>query len=247
MKQRFNLPLALIVIDSLMPAAGFRDANDASEAQRVMTFLATIAIEADALVVIVDHLGKDVTTGTRNSSVKEDAADAVLALLGDRTLAGVVSNSRLAIRKIRGAATGQEISFQPREITICANAGYDAVTTLVIDWETSSTARAATPHTKAARRLPKSLIIFKTAFDYALTSYGENVRPFHYDGPEVRAVKREMVRHEFMKTYPAENVKAKGVAFGRCEKDAIAHALIIAREIGPPETATTYFWSPERT
>ena len=123
MKQRFNLPLAVITIDALMPAAGFKDANDASENQRVMSVLTRIAEEADALVLIVDHLGKDVTTGTRNSSVKEDAADAVLALLGDRTLAGVVSNSRLAIRKIRGAATGQEICFQSRAVTVFENAG----------------------------------------------------------------------------------------------------------------------------
>jgi hypothetical protein len=245
MKERFNLPLAVIIIDALMSAAGFRDADNASEAQRVMTVLATIAIEADALVVIIDHFGKDVTTGTRNSSVKEDAADAVLALLGDRSLAGVVGNFRLAIRKIRGAATGQEISFQPREVTIYENAGHDAVTTLVIDWETSSTARADTPHTKAARRLPKSLIIFKKALDFALTSSGEDLRPFH-DGPTVRAVKRDFVRHEFLKTYPTETAKAKGMAFLRCEKDAIALGLMNAREIGPPENPVTYFWSLER-
>jgi hypothetical protein len=245
MKQRFNLPLAIIVIDALMPAAGFKDANDASESQRVMTALTTIAEEAAALVLIVDHLGKDVTTGTPNSSVKEDAADAVLALLGDRTVAGAVSNSRLAIRKIRGAATGQEISFQSREVTICENAGYDAVTTLVIDWETGSTARTDTSRTQATRRLSQSLIIFKRAFEFALTSSGEDLRPFQ-DGPTVRAVNRDSVRHEFLKTYPAESAKAKAMAFLRCAKDAVAFGLMNAREIGPPENPVTYFWSLER-
>jgi hypothetical protein len=246
MKRRFNMPLALIVIDALMAAAGFKDANDASENQRVMSVLTAIATEADALVLVVDHFGKDVATGTRNSSVKEDASDAVLALLGERTLAGVVSNSRLAIRKIRGAPTGQEFSFQSRVVTIYENAGYDAVTTLVIDWDSSATAQLAPTHAKATRPLPKSMVIFKRAFDYALATSGENIRPFHDNGPEVRAVKREMVKHEFMKTYPAENAKAKGMAFRRCEHDAIAGALVVSREIGPPETAATYFWSPER-
>ena len=79
-----------------MPAAGFKDANDASENQRVMDVLTNVAMEAEPLVLAVDH--KDVTTGTRNSSVKEAAVDAVLALLADRDLAGNVSNPRLAIR-----------------------------------------------------------------------------------------------------------------------------------------------------
>jgi hypothetical protein len=85
-------------LSSLMPAAGFKDANDASENQRVMDVLTNVAMEAETLVLAVDHFGKDVTTGTRNSSVKEAAVDAVLALLADRDLAGNVSNPRLAIR-----------------------------------------------------------------------------------------------------------------------------------------------------
>jgi hypothetical protein len=60
-------------------AKGMQDEN-----QRVMTVLSTTAREQDALVLAVDHFGKDVSTGTRNSSVKEAHVDAVLALLGER-------------------------------------------------------------------------------------------------------------------------------------------------------------------
>jgi hypothetical protein len=41
-------------------------------------------------------------TGTRNSPVKEDAVEAVLALIADRDVAGTVTNQRLAIRKLKG-------------------------------------------------------------------------------------------------------------------------------------------------
>ena len=143
MRERFGLPLALIVIDTLMPAAGFKDANDTSENQRVMDVLTNVAVEADALVLVVDHFGKDVTTGTRNSSVKEAAVDAVLALLADRDLAGNVSNPRLAIRKVRGAPTGQEIPFQTRTVTVGENSGYGAITTLVVDWREPMKTQAA--------------------------------------------------------------------------------------------------------
>jgi hypothetical protein len=96
-----------------MTAAGFKGANDASETQRVMTVLTHLAMEAVALVLAVDHLVKDVSTGTRNSSVKEDAVEPC-SLLADRDIADNVSNPRLAIRKVRGAPTGQEIPFTVR-------------------------------------------------------------------------------------------------------------------------------------
>ena len=77
-----------------------------------MTVLDQIARIFDTLVLAVDHFGKDVTTGTRNSSVKEDAVDTVLACLGERGVAGKVRNPRLALRKPRIAPTGEEIRFR---------------------------------------------------------------------------------------------------------------------------------------
>jgi hypothetical protein len=135
MQERFGLPLGLVVIDALMPAAGFRSANDSAEAQRVMDVMAAIARIFDLLVLAIDHFGKDVTAGTRDSSAKEGAVDTVLAVLGQRSVAGKVSNARLVVRKSRGAQTGAEIPFAAREVTVHdENASPDAATTLVIDW-----------------------------------------------------------------------------------------------------------------
>ena len=93
-----------------------------------------------------------------------------------------------------------------------------------------------------ARRWPKSLAIFKKALDFSIANSGRKLRPFT-DGPEVLAIERETVRAEFLKSYPAENAKAKGVAFGRCVNDAIATGLMNSRELGAPECASTFFWS----
>jgi hypothetical protein len=64
-----------------------------------------------AFVLAVDHFGKAVETGTRGTSAKEAAADCVLALLADRDLAGNLSNTRMAVRKLRGGSTGAETPF----------------------------------------------------------------------------------------------------------------------------------------
>ncbi len=235
MMSRHGLPLAMIVVDTLLPAAGFRDANNSSEAQRVMSVLTAVALEFQVLVVAIDHFGKDVTTGTRNSSVKEDAVDAVLALLGERDLAGNVSNPRLAIRKVRGAPTGQEIPFRTHSVIVHENAGFDAVTTLVVDW--SQGAADIGNAAVKTKRWPKALIIFKAALDAALAGSGRKMRPFA-DGPEVLAVDRERVREEFLRIYPADNVKSKGTAFRRCEQNAVGGHVMTSREID----AATFFW-----
>jgi hypothetical protein len=241
MRERFGLPLALIVIDTLMPAARFKDADDTAENQRVMSALTSVAVAAGALVLAVDHFGKDVTTETRNSSVKEAAADAVLALLADRTTAGNVRNSRLAIRKVRGAPTGQEIPFRMRTVTISENAGHDPITTLIVEWESQATEKAVAPRAKK-KRWPQSLVIFKDALNVALADAGERLAPF-LDGPEGPAVKRDSVRAEFMKRYPADKPKTKEKAFARAEQRALTNKLIAAREIGPVESAATFVWA----
>jgi hypothetical protein len=71
---------------------------------------------------------------------------------------------------------------------------------------------------------------------------GRKIRPFA-DGPEVLAVERETVRREFLKAYPADNIKAKGEAFRRCEKDAVSANLMMAREIETADSTAIYFWS----
>ena len=232
LKTRFNLPLALIVIDAMTSAGGFKDANDTAEAGRVMATLNKLAETTEALVLVVDHFGKDQTTGTRNSSAKEDGVDTVLALIGERTMAGAVSNTRMAIRKNRDGETGIEIPFHPRRVELEGGGG-----TLVINW---SEPEAAPPGPKRDS-VPKSLAIFMKAVDFALCNAGEEICPFN-DRLMVRAVKRDFVRHEFNKTYPAENQRSKDKAFERCEKSAIAGEVITSREVGSPGKTTMFYW-----
>lgn len=111
--------------------------------------------------------------------------------------------------------------------------------TCTVRWQTEADQDVPAPKTKS---WPKSLRIFKQALDGALADFGARTRPFA-DNLEVLAVDREKVRIEFMKAYPADSRKAKGEAFRRCERDAIASSLVMAREIGPPESSATVFWA----
>ena len=109
--EQFGLPLALIIIDTLNAAANFKDGNDAAEGQFIMNRLNELSRKTGAFVMAVDHFGKAVETGTRGTSAKEAAADMVLALLAERDTAGNISNTRMAVRKLRGGSTGAETPF----------------------------------------------------------------------------------------------------------------------------------------
>jgi hypothetical protein len=236
-RDQFDLPLALIVIDTLSAVGNFKDANDAAEGQRIMNRLGELGRQAGAFVLAVDHFGKMVETGTRGSSAKEAAADVVLALLADREINGTVSNMRMALRKLRGGKVGTETPFALREV----NLGF--VSTCVVEWKTDRV--PAQGPTAARERWPKSLRIFRAAVETSITDHGKPMRPhggndlFRDADLTVRAVALDTVRFEFVAAYPAEGGddakakrEAKLKAFKRALKQARDNGLVGSREIG---------------
>ena len=221
MRERFDLPLALVVFDTLSSSAGFKNADDTAENQRVMDLLKALSLRFDCLVLAVDHFGKNLDSGTRNSSVKEDSADAVLALLGDRDAAGTVSNPRLAIRKVRGGPTGSEIRFAPRVIEIGDNDRRE--TTIVIDWvEQAGIVNAALDWRRDARQL-------KVALEKALEQCGRSI-VIEADKPPVRAVHRDDLRDAFYHLRSSDTLETKRKAFSRLLQAARGKGLIICGE-----------------
>jgi hypothetical protein len=133
----FCVPTSLILIDTYSVAAGFAmsgDDNDTAATQKAFSALRYVHKHTGAAVLVVDHFGKMMESGTRGSSSKEGNADAVLAMLADKDLNGTVSNTRLAVRKQRDGRSGFEIPFSPRVIELGLDEDGDPVTAVVLDW-----------------------------------------------------------------------------------------------------------------
>jgi AAA domain-containing protein len=231
LKRKFDLPVSLIWIDTLITAASFASGedNDAASAQKVMTALRITSRRTGALVIGIDHFGKVVETGTRGSSAKEGAADAVIALLGDREVSGGVKNTRLAVRKQRDGVSGFEIPFTARMVETGSDDDGDPITAPVIDWE----ATQQTPQSDA--RWTPSMQLLRRVLTTTLVDSGQNVRPF-LDGPEVCACDIEMVRAEFYRQYPADGTEkqktdSRRQAFNRSLKGSQACGLVASREV----------------
>ena len=171
--EKFGLPLALIVIDTVSAAAGFTDENSASETQKVMTTLRELSRATGALVLPIDHYGKQTETGILGSSAKSAAADAILACLGERDNEGNVSNHRLAITKLRNGPTGRVIPFELRQTETQFGV------TCVVDWRLTTVEAAPVEKPKA---WPKSLVIFRRALPE---------RSYRFRGEKCEAVRRQ--------------------------------------------------------
>ena len=146
-----------------------------------MKVLGGVAHEANALVLAVDHFGKDANVGVRDSSAKEGSGDLVLALLANRDIEGNVTKPRLAIRKARAAPTGEVIPFATRQVVIDEKDGDNAITTLIIEWRRTEPLDDESAGDE--KQWAKGLVIFMKALGSAVADTGRRVRPFA-DGSE---------------------------------------------------------------
>ena len=234
MKERFNVDVVLIIIDTLSASADFADANDAAEGQRIMNRLNALSRRTGAFVLAVDHFGKSVEGGTRGTSAKEAAADVVLAILADRDVAGTVTNTRMAVRKLRGGSTGAETPFELMVVDLASPRPPASLSGAPKN--TSTSAPKAGREFKVARMLRASM-------NNAMVAHGKTIRPFGHEGASVRAVALRPVREEFVAAWPADGdtpakvLDAKRSAFNRGLASARQHD-VCSREVD----GTDYLW-----
>ena len=227
----FGLPLGLIWIDTLSSAGGWSDENDNAEAAQLMNVLRNFSDRSGAVVVGVDHLGKNVEAGSRGASAKEANSDFVLALLGTKNLAGDIADMRLALRKMREGPSGLEIPVAPRSVDMGQDEHGYPLTSVVLNWDVKR--ESTTRKSKAYRVLEHALAV-------ALREHGATVKTAK--GIEVRAVDRDQVLAAYKAAYkPGEKVNdgAKRERFRKAL--AGAGARIVSETIG----GVDYLWSVE--
>jgi AAA domain len=237
-KQDLDLPLSLVLFDTIIGAAGFSksgDENDAVVGAKLMNALAEISAKTGSFVLGVDHFGKAVETGTRGSSAKEAAADVVLALIANKSISGEISGQRLAIRKRRDHA------FTVETVELGEDEDGDIIRSCAVAFS----ATPATPLPKENDGWTKSLFTLKRILMTLMADCGEEVQPFA-DGGMVRAIKSDIVRAEFYKQCPTDaddKQTAKRKAFWRVIKMAQDKGLIAIREI----SGTEFLWLAAKT
>lgn len=169
MHHLYGLPLAFIVIDTIAAGAGFDDENSAAETQKAMNALETLSQRTGAFVLGVGHFGKAADIGTRGSSAKEAAADVVLAMLAERDAAGAVSNTRMALRKLRGGRIGMQTPYRLDVVEIGEDRYGEPITTCVVRWDVD---KEAEPAPLKRQNWPASLRVFRQVLFDSLEANG---------------------------------------------------------------------------
>jgi len=200
MRRRFDLPLSLIVIDTMLAAFDIRDWNDPGETRRIMSTLSLVAEKTGAVVLGVHHHGKDVTRGAAGSYALTAAADFVLSVFADVETDGVVSGRRVSLTKLRDGPTGWSCEFELRPFNIGVDdEGVDIVSAFV-DPKASTAGFIRTGRTQQKKKsVPESLIAFNQALDETLQQSGAD-RTIPGKGT-VRAVQVANVRASFARHY----------------------------------------------
>jgi hypothetical protein len=250
LERDFGLPLVLIIIDTVVLAAKYAKEgaeNDTPTNAALMDAMEQIARKARCFVFGVDHFGKDVSTGTRGASAKEDNAHVVIALLGERAITGEMTNARLVLRKRRsGGPSGLEFPFTPRVVDMGLDERGKPITTLVLVWGTAATPKPLAKD-KDSWGQSKSIKLLRRTLMNLLADQGVDLKPWA-DGPMVRALKLDLVREEFCKAWYVEGDDAKAkrqakiAAFRRAVTDAVDKGVLVSREIDGQD----FVWVAER-
>jgi hypothetical protein len=266
LRAKFGLPLGLIIADSVTSCAGYvRPGDDQSNAigQAIMDVFKGVALERKCFALAIDHFGKDQIAGTRGPSSKEDAAEVILACLGDRQTDGNVTNTRLAIRKNKAGEQGQIFPYTLRKVTLGKDEDGDDVNSKVVDWLPSGAAAAPLPPDdpwiKGCRQEEQraGMTRLKRVFLTALTEHGverpipsathvrnsgapigDELRTPVADGPAVRMVNQEIVQEAFYLCTPGDPRQTLHSRYCRARDRAEQLGLICAGNID----GVTYLW-----
>jgi X-X-X-Leu-X-X-Gly heptad repeat protein len=110
MKHEYGVDLVAVFLDTMGLAACYENEDKAAQVQKVVSGLNQLSDATGALVIGVDHYGKDQGAGLRGSSAKRGHVETILACLVDRDKDDSPKNHRLKFEKIRDGEEGAHCS-----------------------------------------------------------------------------------------------------------------------------------------
>jgi RecA-family ATPase len=132
MRKDFGVDLVAVFIDTLGLAACYENEDRAAQVQRVISGLGRLSDATGALVVGVDHYGKDQLAGLRGSSAKRGHVETILACLVDRDTNGAPVNHRLLFEKIRDGEEGRIVPYRLQVVDRGIDEDGEPATTCVV-------------------------------------------------------------------------------------------------------------------
>ena len=227
--------LGAVICDTLSASFSLADENDNSEAAKAIRAMKNLSDALRVVVLPVHHFGKAAETGLRGASAWRAGCDTVLSVMADRdNTTSKCRNRALVLAKSRTGEEGWRVAFDLSFVELGKDEDGDPFGACFVE---PGEAESIITSTKA-KPLPRAARAYIDALHLVVGENGKKVRPFGFEGSEVNAADRELVRDEFYRAWPADGdddkakKNAKRQAFGRGEADAIERRRIATREVG---------------
>jgi hypothetical protein len=194
MRERFEVRLGAVFIDTVKACFDMQDENSNAEVGRICNIIRYIGEALGVVVIPIHHYGKDAGTGLRGGSAWQGAADIVISVTADiDPVTGKISNRELALAKARDGDQGPLAPFMLEWVKLGTDEdGEEFGSSIVkIDIERTPSARST---------LPKGIRIFDDACKIALGIYSEDVQ-LRKNGPSIRAVDLKHAKAKFCEMY----------------------------------------------
>jgi hypothetical protein len=208
-REEFDLPLVLVVIDTMIKAAGYKKSeSDSVEVNKVILSMDNIAFAAKCFVLALDHMGKNEDLGARGSSDKPSSVDlyAEIKTNGGRTL---------HVIKVKGEKGDEQVDFQIVGATLD-----DGQKTAYVKWGKWKDQDAVIKALNSIARLLLVCVmeVIKLKGEMTIVMMGEPYR---------RCVQKKEIVLEFNRRHKGER---HDMAFGRGWKELVGAKLVTSFE-----------------
>lgn len=235
-KHHPDLPLRLVVVDTLAAYFMLEDENDNAKVGTFMARLGRIARDLGVLIMPIHHVGKNADGGLRGASSLGAGADGVLVTLADiHATTGLVTGSRtLSLAKTRNGAPGPLASFTIEETVIGKDRDGANIPVGYVHYAPVEASGKGKPLSRPLRDLIDSI-------SEAMNSHGVDVQVFE-DAPPRRAVRIDHVRDEFHRRHSVgdsiDPMGTKRQAYKRALDNVLHKQMYVSRTVGRVE----YIW-----
>ena len=176
MKHEYGVDLVAVFLDTMGLAACYENEDKAAQVQKVVSGLNKLSDTTDALVIGVDHYGKDQGAGLRGSSAKRGHVETILACLVDKDKRDKTTNHRLKFEKIRDGEEGRIVPYRLKPVSCGLDEDGDPISTCVIQWEPQ---RPLRKH-KQPQRLKTNVTLDRAINDVGLPADPDVLRTAFY-------------------------------------------------------------------
>lgn len=233
-EQHPDLPLRLVVIDTLAAFFALEDENDNAKVAAFMARLGEIAREMDVLIMPICHMGKNADGGIRGASAFGAGADGALAVLAkiDQATGEVDGARTISLAKTRGGIPGPLTSFTIEQAAIGVDEDGDDIKPGYVVYAPLTAGNGKSPS-----RPVQDLI---ASIHEAMIKHGADMQVFE-DAPPRKVVRIDYVRDEFMRRHgvgDSTDTGAKRQAYKRALNKVLSSQTFVTRLVGSVE----YIW-----